>query len=390
MTYKIRTVVYYEKATFLFQAFCLLVITTIGTSYESEEYECTEITRTVDFQNSDGNELEEEANRKGGLYYTELTLGTPSQKLEFAIDTGSSDLVVAGSECTGCRGEPFVVDSSSSASDSGEMVSLLYGSASGEALVYTDSVGLDCGPLVTSNLALVKTGTNLPNILGLAYANLNKTTSDKTFFDHFLLEEGMDNVFSLRFCRDDGGESFLHLGGISDKIDTTSLIYTPIVNEKYFSIKAVSMSLAGESVGNFDINSNIIIDSGTTLLHLPREMISQIVEKLKESASSRGIDIPEDFWEGNPETENYCFFLSDEEIRGFPTLSLTVNDENDSPQTLSILPQRYLRPVSDGAFFGIVPATSLVILGQVFMENFDTVFDRENKKIGFAVNDCSL
>ena len=52
---------------------------------------------------------------------------------------------------------------------------------------------------------------------------------------------------------------------------------------------------------------------------------------------------------------------------------------------LEMKPQSYFRKGSGGVYFGIrAHHGALAILGQVFMENFDVVFDRANKRIGFA------
>lgn len=59
------------------------------------------------------------------------------------------------------------------------------------------------------------------------------------------------------------------------------------------------------------------------------------------------------------------------------------------------LPQQYLRPVEDVASaqedcykFAVSQSSTGTVMGAVIMEGFYVVFDRENKRIGFAVSMC--
>lgn len=57
--------------------------------------------------------------------------------------------------------------------------------------------------------------------------------------------------------------------------------------------------------------------------------------------------------------------------------------------------QQYLRPVEDVASaqedcykFAVSQSSTGTVMGAVIMEGFYVVFDRENKRIGFAVSKC--
>lgn len=57
--------------------------------------------------------------------------------------------------------------------------------------------------------------------------------------------------------------------------------------------------------------------------------------------------------------------------------------------------QQYLRPVEDVASaqedcykFAVSQSSTGTVMGAVIMEGFYVVFDRENKRIGFAVSTC--
>lgn len=62
---------------------------------------------------------------------------------------------------------------------------------------------------------------------------------------------------------------------------------------------------------------------------------------------------------------------------------------------LCVRAQQYLRPVEDVASaqedcykFAVSQSSTGTVMGAVIMEGFYVVFDRENKRIGFAVSMC--
>lgn len=63
--------------------------------------------------------------------------------------------------------------------------------------------------------------------------------------------------------------------------------------------------------------------------------------------------------------------------------------------SLSVSLQQYLRPVEDVASaqedcykFAVSQSSTGTVMGAVIMEGFYVVFDREKKRIGFAVSTC--
>jgi hypothetical protein len=90
--------------------------------------------------------------------------------------------------------------------------------------------------------------------------------------------------------------------------------------------------------------------------------------------------------------DGICFNLTETEINAFPTISFLMKGENGETVTLEHTPTYYLRPQyfcdSGSVGLGIDKDPDFTIIGSEVMVEYHTIFDRENKRIGFATADC--
>lgn len=118
---------------------------------------------------------------QAGLYYANVTVGTPAQDLSLQIDTGSSDVWVPYSGlsiCTsarqgGCPGGSFDPDSSSTFKVVGQNefnISYVDGSgATGD--YFTDALGIGNAKLSNFQMGISTRGTIGTGIMGIGYNN---------------------------------------------------------------------------------------------------------------------------------------------------------------------------------------------------------------------------
>nr|XP_005897229.1 PREDICTED: beta-secretase 1 isoform X4 [Bos mutus] len=284
--------------------------------------------------------------KSGQGYYVEMTVGSPPQTLNILVDTGSSNFAV------GAAPHPFLHryyqrQLSSTYRDLRKGVYVPYTQGKWEGELGTD---LLCG----------------------AGFPLNQS-------------EALASV---------GGSMII--GGIDHSLYMGSLWYTPIRREWYYEVIIVRVEINGQDLKmdckeyNYDKS---IVDSGTTNLRLPKKVFEAAVKSIKAASSTE--KFPDGFWLGE---QLVCWQAGTTPWNIFPVISLYLMGEvTNQSFRITILPQQYLRPVEDVATsqddcykFAISQSSTGTVMGAVIMEGFYVVFDRAQKRIGFAVSACHV
>uniref|UniRef100_A0A8C5W224 Beta-secretase 2 n=1 Tax=Microcebus murinus TaxID=30608 RepID=A0A8C5W224_MICMU len=296
----------------------------------------------------------------GRGYYLEMLIGTPPQKLQILVDTGSSNFAVAGAPHSYIDGY-FDTERSSTYRPKGFDVTVKYTQGSWTGSVGEDTVtiprGFNSSFLV--NIATIFESENffLPGIkwngiLGLAYATLAKPSSSlETFFDSLVTQADIPNVFSMQMCGaglpvagagTNGGS--LVLGGVEPSLYKGDIWYTPIKEEWYYQIEILKLEIGGQSL-NLDCREynadKAIVDSGTTLLRLPQKVFDAVVEAVARTS---------------------LLYIQ-------PMMGAGLNYECYR--------------------FGISPSTNALVIGATVMEGFYVIFDRARRRVGFAASPCA-
>ncbi|NWV04597.1 CATE protein, partial [Ptilonorhynchus violaceus] len=315
-------------------------------------------------------------------YFGQISIGTPPQNFTVVFDTGSSNLWVPSVYCVSkacAEHTRFQPTQSSTYQVIGTPFSIQYGTGSLTGIIGSDQVVIE--GLVVSNQQFAESISEpgkafldaaFDGILGLAYPSLavdGVTPVFDNMMDQNLVELPIFSVYmSSNPESSQGGE--LLFGGFDTSRFTGRLNWVPVTQQGYWQIQLDNIQLGG-TVAFCAGGCQAIVDTGTSLITGPHKDIKEL-QKLIGAVSVDG---------------EYAVECSNLDV--MPDLTFTING---LPYTLSA--QAYtLMEYGDGITFCISgfqgndippPTGPLWILGDVFIRQFYSVFDRGNNRVGLA------
>lgn len=388
-----------------------------------------------------------------GAYFTELTVGTgPGQrKFNTIIDTGSSNIGIPSVGCSTCNVKPeqlynatasptakplscndgfcrncvpttvgssalpanwaneescvFGLPSGCFSADNQCTFGITYGGGGGGAAVGTivedqvcfSDTNICARSFVEQHLNQYPTGTLSMGIVGFAFpANACNPTCQPTFLDSLVSEGQLDsdaNLLGLCLTPRSGG--VLDLGHVNASRFTGAIMYTPVVVQRWYNIEIIDILLGGQSINvpnvYYRVTNDIIgsfPDSGTSVVLVGPYTFSAI-QNIMLSTYKNLPHVEELFGRGTCVPIANASFIND-----YPSFDFVISgiEGLNDDFTISISGQNYILPVGDNIYcLGIAGVASIgVVLGDVILQNYYTVFDRVNSRVGFApVANCN-
>ncbi|PIL36809.1 transporter [Ganoderma sinense ZZ0214-1] len=211
-----------------------------------------------------------------------ISIGTPPVTFFVDFDTGSSDLWVPASSCTGCRGargKYNIAKSSTGAKMSGNFT-ITYADGSGASgPVFTDNVVVGGVKAATQYFSavtdesseLAEDGTD--GILGLAYPQISNLGQNPFFTTAIAQGTTKQDVFAFKLARN-GSE--LYVGGTNAAHYSGAIEYHNLSSHiGYWQIGGASAHVNGKTVGGI-ATFQTIIDSGTTIMYGPPADVKKV------------------------------------------------------------------------------------------------------------------
>lgn len=313
-------------------------------------------------------------------YYGTVTIGTPPQSFQVIFDTGSSNLWVPKVGCKHC-GLPFIGkkskynhDSSSTYVEDGKDFEIMYGSGSVSGYFSQDSVTLADDIIVESQrfaeiedaggLGIAYSLGKFDGILGMGFTSIS-IDNTPTVFENAIKQNKVDKpVFA--FYLGDNGPGELTFGGYDDDKFEGDLKFVDLDAATYWQI-----TLDKISAGSYEHESSdkitAIVDSGTSLITGPKKEIRAIAEAI----GAKGNIVGE-------------YTVDCAKVDELPDVVFTIGGvEYTIPGKKTVI---QAQGTCLFAFMGMdfPPPGPQWILGDVFMREYYTVFNYEEKSIGFA------
>jgi hypothetical protein len=335
------------------------------------------------------------------VYTAAVTIGA-TQQFQLSIDTGSTSLGVASTQCSGCGVTPLYAPGST-AVDEGKMADSQYGSGSWTGEVYEDAVAFDSR--ATTEVALVaidtqsqffqtircdSTSGGMQGIVGFGPAG-SALPGTNGFFDELVARAQVPDVFATELC-DTGGT--LWLGGYDASSVTAAPQYVPFNTDAYspfyYTVNLTSVSVNGTSIPIATAQyADTVVDTGTSVFLLGLEAYGALTTAIASDAQFQKVFGGAAFF-----ASQGCAAVTETKAAldaALPALTLTFG--STAPIRVTMLAtDSYLFPYGADrwcpALDGIAQSSDefplASILGAPLLRSSITIFDRANHRLGFA------
>jgi len=310
-------------------------------------------------------------------YIGKIHIGENKQPFNLLFDTGSAWLWVADKSAG--LSKYFDCSSSSTCEKKHHTFELMYGQGHGQGHLTIDQIHFgENFSVMNQHFLTVSRISNMgtlmgDGILGLGFKSLSE--SYPTFLDTMHDQGIIDNkIFSIYLGNDptsSGDETGVFmLGGYDPYFMQSNFTFFNVTDTNYWAINFNSTKFGNRNI-KITENTKAIIDSGTSLISFP----SYLIQEISSHLSSLGIT---------------CSVVS-----GIPIFCDCPNSFDDFPNiTLgfdnwfaTLTGRDYVTNVGGECMLGfqLVDYLNYVILGDIFMRKYYTIFDADSMKIGFAL-----
>lgn len=305
-------------------------------------------------------------NYRNTEFYGPITIGTPPQTFNVIYDTGSSNLWVPAKKFEGHA----VYDHSASSTyvKNGTRFDIRYGSGPVSGFVSADTVTFGGVTVKKQLFAEITEVTGLgpaydkfDGILGLGFDSI-AVNQIPTLFGRLVATKAIEEpVFSFYLGTDADGE--LMVGGSDPERYTGSISWVPLESKTYWQVAldAFTVDGPGGKVGASG-RASAIVDTGTTLLVLPPKTLLRVGKAVGATYDS----------------QSGIFVLPSCSVNA-PDIVITLNGK-DFPLTS----KDYIFNDNGTCFVGAMAGDDLIILGDVFIRKYYTIFDWGNSRVGLA------
>ncbi|KAF5542388.1 hypothetical protein FNAPI_9965 [Fusarium napiforme] len=293
------------------------------------------------------------------------------------VDTGSSN--------TWC-GAQTSCEPTSTGKSTGNSVSVSYGSGSFSGTEYKDKVSFGGLSVAAQSIGAASSASGfsgVDGIIGFGPADLtadtvSNTDTVPTFMDNLYSQGSIPSeVLGVSFKPETGSDDNdnngeLTLGGVDSSKYTGALTYFPTLTSgqasEYWGIAVSRFTYGSTSLGS----GNGIVDTGTTLIYIPTSAYNKFLSAAGGSTdSSTGLAA----FSKKP-TSNFGIRFGSTTYTLTPAQYLVPTAQYSN---FGLSSGKYYSWISDGGSSGVN-----IIIGQKFLENYYSVYDTTNSRIGFA------
>jgi hypothetical protein len=307
-------------------------------------------------------------------YWGTVKLGTPAQEFKVIFDTGSGNLIVPAKSCdsAGCKPHrKYSPKDSSTASavvnergESSTEISFGTGDISGD--YYQDKFCI--AENLCSNVRFVAatqqstepfSETPFDGILGLGFKDLSMGEHFNILDD--LNSDGQLPKGTFAVYLTDDANSEITFGGYKPDQIASDIVWAKVVRESYWQVGVEDITLNNVASGLCNGGCQVAVDTGTSMLAGPSELVEKLSDKLAAKDDCSNFD-------------------------QLPSIGFKVGNK-----VLNLAPEDYMDNSNGECSFSVMsldvppPKGPLFIFGDPFLRRFVTIYDKNGPRVGFAV-----
>ncbi|XP_067110284.1 nothepsin [Osmerus mordax] len=317
-------------------------------------------------------------------FYGVVSLGTPEQNFTVVFDTGSADLWVPSSYCVseacGVHNK-FKAFESSTFNHDGRTFGIHYGTGHLLGIMAKETLKISNMTVVNQEFgeSVFEPGfmfvmAKFDGVLGLGYPSLASELGNPVF-DTIMAQKLVEMpVFSFYLSRSKSTtepEGELLLGGIDEALFIGQIQWVPVTVKGYWQVQIDNIKVQGTTT-HCAQGCQAIIDTGTSLITGPSHEILSLQQLIGATPTSIGE-----------------YLVDCSRVSSLPQVSFTIAGVEFTLSADSYIRRDMLgdREICFSGFQAVdLPSdtTSLWILGDLFLMEYYSIFDRGQDRIGLA------
>lgn len=343
-------------------------------------------------------------------YFGEVQAGIPAQTFTVVFDTGSGHFILPTTSCqseicakhhrynrststsavetdhTGAAMQPGNKD------ESKVVVSFGAGKVVGEFVQELVCIGNTAASCVQMQVVLATTMSPEPfgqfafdGVMGLGLDSLRLNPKFSLFGEMIAQNPRMLPQFSVFLSHHDDGGSMISFGGYDKQRASSDVAWAPVAfpDMGYWQVQIKQIRIGGSVLEDCSAGDcRAVLDTGTSLLGVPRESVRAMHRMLARPAISKGVD-PREIDCRQVPGPSIEFDLGEisvsmpveEYSRPSPILMTTTRNESSYFCRSLLLPVDMKPPLGPKIF----------VFGEPFLRRYLTVYDLAEKRIGFSL-----
>jgi hypothetical protein len=315
-------------------------------------------------------------------YWGKIFVGTPAKEFSVIFDTGSGNLILPSSKCNSlaCNSHTkFVPEDSKTALRIGKKgeslqdnprqkkeATIKFGTGKIHGQFYQDRLCLgQDSACMKGNFIGTDYESEMPfdqcsfdGIMGLGFKDLSMGEGFNMVDDVVSQHALPSNKFSVFITDAEGSE--ISFGGYKRSQAASDVLWAPVTRQSYWQIGIDDVTFNNEKTGLCS-KCQVAVDSGTSLLAGPSEVVKELASKLNLKEDCSNFD-------------------------KLPLLGFALGDK-----VLNLKPDDYVDRAGDACSLALMtldvppPKGPLFIFGDPFLRRFLTIYDRDGPRVGFAV-----